>query len=295
MSESRGRWVTASFIIGSILAGGNAVAVRFSNRELPPLWGAGLRFALAAVILVAMMAVLRLPFARGRALAGAALYGALSFGGAFAFAYYALLHIHAGLGQTLLALVPLATLILAVLQGQERLRPAAVAGIALAVAGVAVISGASFEGSVPVLALLATFGAVLCFAEAAVLARRLPPVHPVTLNAVGMLTGAVLLILGSMVTGEAMTIPQRATTWAALAYLVPVGSVIVFLLYIYVIRQWSASRAAYAFVIIPVVTVLLSAWLDDEPIRAGLILGGLLVLAGVYVGALRPARKHQPA
>jgi hypothetical protein len=34
----------ASFITGSLLAGGNAVGVRFSNRELAPLWGAGLRF-----------------------------------------------------------------------------------------------------------------------------------------------------------------------------------------------------------------------------------------------------------
>ena len=42
-------------------------------------------------------------------------------------------------------------------------------------------------------------------------------------------------------------------------------------------------------ILIPIVTVLLSAWIDDEPISAGLVLGGPLVLAGVYVGALRPA------
>ncbi len=54
-------------------------------------------------------------------------------------------------------------------------------------------------------------------------------------------------------------------------------------------RLWSASRAVYTFVLIPLVTVLLSVWIDDEPIGAGLVLGGLLVLAGVYVGALRPA------
>jgi drug/metabolite transporter (DMT)-like permease len=41
-------------------------------------------------------------------------------------------------------------------------------------------------------------------------------------------------------------------------------------------------------VLIPFVTVLLSAWLDQEPLGVGLLLGGLLVLAGVYVGALRP-------
>ena len=55
-----------------------------------------------------------------------------------------------------------------------------------------------------------------------------------------------------------------------------------------VLRYWAASRAAYGFVLIPFVTVVLSAWLDDERITASLAIGGLLVLAGVYVGALRP-------
>jgi drug/metabolite transporter (DMT)-like permease len=64
----------------------------------------------------------------------------------------------------------------------------------------------------------------------------------------------------------------------------------VFLLYLVVLRHWAASRAAYGFVLIPLVTVGLSVWLDDEPVGAGLVLGGLLVVAGVYVGALRPAR-----
>jgi drug/metabolite transporter (DMT)-like permease len=43
-------------------------------------------------------------------------------------------------------------------------------------------------------------------------------------------------------------------------------------------------------VIIPFVTLVLSAWLDNEPVGVGLVVGGLLVMAGVYVGALRPAR-----
>jgi drug/metabolite transporter (DMT)-like permease len=48
-------------------------------------------------------------------------------------------------------------------------------------------------------------------------------------------------------------------------------------------------------VIIPFVTVVLSAWLDNEPVGVALVLGGLLVLAGVYVGALRAARAHSGA
>jgi drug/metabolite transporter (DMT)-like permease len=242
------------------------------------------------------MAVMRLPLPRGRALLGVLLYGTLIFAGAFAFAYYALVRIHAGLGQTLLALVPLATLLLAVLQRQERLRLAAVVGTLVSVAGIGVISGVSGSESVPALSLLAVLGAVLCFAQATVLVRHFPPVHPVTMNAVGMAIGAAILVALSLVLKESIVLPERGATWLALAYMVVLGSGPVFVLYLVVVRLWSASRAAYTFVLIPVVTVVLSAWIDDEPIGAGLVFGGLLVLSGVYVGALRlPARSPAPA
>jgi hypothetical protein len=39
---------------------------------------------------------------------------------------------------------------------------------------------------------------------------------------------------------------------------------------------------------------VLSAWLDQEPITGGLVLGGLLVLVGVYFGALRPTPGSPP-
>jgi drug/metabolite transporter (DMT)-like permease len=291
----RDRIALAAFVFGTVLAGGNAVGVRFSNRELDPFWGAGLRFLLAAVLLGAVVAVLRLTLPRGRALLGTVLYGTLIFGGAFALMYYALVRLHAGLAQTLLALVPLATLLLAVAQRQERLRVAAVVGTLLSVAGIGVISEVSGRESVPALSLLAVLGAVLCLAQATVLVRHFPPVHPVVMNAVGMATGAAILVVVSMLARESIVVPERDATWLALLYMVVLGSGPVFVLYLVVVRLWSASRAAYTFVLIPVVTVLLSAWLDDEPVGIGLVLGGALVLAGVYVGALRPAETDATA
>jgi drug/metabolite transporter (DMT)-like permease len=287
--------VTA-FAVSSVLAGGNAVGIRFSNRELDPLWGAGLRFGLAAAVLLAVMAALRLELPRGRALVGAVLFGLFNFGGAFALAYYALVELHAGFGQIVLALVPLATLLLAVVWRQERLRRAALAGTLLATAGIALMSRAPLRESVPIVSLLAAIGSALMFAQAAVLVRRFPAVHPVTINAVGMGSGAALLVAGSALFGESLAVPRGGETWLAIAYLVGVGSIVVFLLYVFVLRHWPASRATYTFVLIPFVTVLLSTWLDDEPVGGGLILGGLLVLAGVYVGALRqaPERASHP-
>jgi drug/metabolite transporter (DMT)-like permease len=276
-----------AFTIGTVLAGANAVGVRVSNRELEPLWGATLRFALAAALLGTVVAVLRLDLPRGRALLGVVLYGALIFGGSFSFAYYAFVDVHAGVGQTLLALVPLATLLLAVAQGQERLRLGAVAGSLLAVAGIGVVSGLTGGDAAPTLSLFAFLGAVLCFAQGTVLARRFPSVDPVTTNAVGMAVGAALLLALTLMFRQTIALPELSATWAAIAYMVVLGSGPVFILYVVVARLWSASRAAYSFVLIPLVTVVLSAWIDDEPLDAALLVGGPLVLAGVYVGALR--------
>jgi drug/metabolite transporter (DMT)-like permease len=275
------------FTAASLLAGGNAVGIRFSNRELDPLWGAGVRFGAAALLLLAIMAARRLPIPRGRALAGAALFGMLNFGIPFALAYYALVHLHAGLGQTLLSLVPLVTLLLSVAQHQERFQTRMLIGTVLAATGVAVVSQAPLRGDVPVPALLAVLGGVLSFAQAAVLAHRLPKTHPVTVNAIGMTVAALALLAGSFAVGDRWAPPERAETWWAITYLVVAGSVLTFILYVMLIDRWGPSRSSYAFVVIPIVTITLSAWLDDEPLTASLLIGGPLVLFGVYLGALR--------
>jgi drug/metabolite transporter (DMT)-like permease len=293
MNPETERVTMAAFVTSATLAGGNAVAIRFSNRELDPLWGAALRFAAASLLLLALMATLRLALPRGSALAGAISFGFIQFGATYALAYYALVELHAGFGQILLALVPLMTLLLATAERQERFHVVALVGAVLALGGVALMSRAPLRESVPVISLLAALGSALCFAQAAVLVRRLPPVHPVTMNAVGMAAGTAALLVGSVLAGEALELPDRAATWGATLYLITLGSIGVFLLYLYVLGRWEASRASYSFVLIPIVTVVLSAWLDDEPIGLGLVVGGVLVLAGVYVGVLRaPATAH---
>lgn len=281
------RVALAAFVGCNFAVATNPVAVRFSNRQLEPLWGAGLRFGIAAALLVGLMAVFRLRPPRGRVLAGPILFGVLNFAAAVGLAYYAFVHVHAGLGQLVFALVPLATLLLAALQGQERISVRPIAGAVLAVAGVAVLAAEPLRANVPPLALLALVVSLICVAQAAVIVRRLPPVHPITMNAVGSAAAAAILLPLSLIVRESPELPQNATTWFALAYLVVVGSLVMVGLYLIVLARWEASRAAYVFVLSPFLTLLLSAWLDNEPVGAGLFLGGFLILVGVYVGALR--------
>src|SRR5207302_1273935 len=83
--------VLSVFVAVVLIGGTNFVAVRFSNRELPPFWGAGLRFAIAGILLVGFAAWRRIRLPLGSAFPGVALLGVVNFGIAYALVFRALL------------------------------------------------------------------------------------------------------------------------------------------------------------------------------------------------------------
>src|SRR5688572_20088800 len=108
------RLTLLAFVVSTVLAGNNAIAVRFSNQELPPFFGAGLRFGAAALILFGVVAALRLPLPTGRSLTGALVFGSLQYGMSYALMYWSLQQVPAGMFQVVLALAPLFTFVLAI-------------------------------------------------------------------------------------------------------------------------------------------------------------------------------------
>ncbi|MFQ5967214.1 MAG: DMT family transporter [Acidimicrobiia bacterium] len=277
-----------------LLAGGNVVAVKLSNESLPPFFGAGFRFGLAAVVLLAVVALRRIPLPKGQALLGTALYGMTGFAAAFAFGYWALQELPAAIAGVMMAAIPLLTLFLARLQRLEPLHWRGVAGGVIAVAGIAVLLSTPVSVTVPIGPALAMMGAVVSLAEAGIIVKKYPPSHPVATNGLAMALGGVVLLVLSRIANETWSIPNETTSWLVIAYLVLLGSVGVFGLYVFVLKRWTATGASYEFVLIPVVAILLAVWLLDEPVDATLILGGAVVLAGVYLGALSLPKRECP-
>jgi len=283
------RATLAAFIVMVVTTGGNVVAIKYVLQEpdLDPLWAAASRFLLAALIFTTIARALRAPLPRGRALVGAALYGALTFGAFFGFVYWGLQEAPAGLAGVFLATVPLLTFLLALAQGQERFRWDSLAGAALVVGGTAVIFRGGVEEGVPPISFLAIVAGAACAAEGAIVVKSFPSVHPAAMNAIGMAVGTAILFVLMPLFNEAYVIPEAASTWLAQVYLVIIGSVAVFALYLFVLSRWTASAASYEFVLVPIVGIVLSAWLLDEPITSAFATGSILVLMGVYLGALR--------
>ena len=284
------RATLAAFVAFVTLAGGNVVAIRYVSCEaceLEPFWAAGSRFAVAAVILAGISLAVRAELPHGRALAGAIAYGVLGFAAPFGLAYWGLQRASAAFGAVVLATIPLLTLLLALVHRQERYRWGGLAGGLLSLAGMAVIFNEGLDAGVPLSSLVAFLVAAACFAETNIVVKAFPRVHPAAMNAIGLGIGGAILLLVSFAVGEAHAVPELARTWIAQIYLVVLGSVAVFTLYVFVIHRWTASAVSYEGVLIPLVAILLSVWLQDERITWAFAGGSVLVLLGVYFGVLR--------
>lgn len=291
--SERPTWIAFLFFV--LLAGSNPVAIRYSNAELPPFWGATARLTVAAAVFWIIALVRRAALPKGQALLRTVLYGLVGTGAANALSYWALVRVQAGMAALFLALVPLMTLFLAAAHGQERLSWRGLVGGLIAVLGTVVIVGGGLGTSLTIPAVLALLGVVLCMGEGAVIFKAIPRGEPVATNAVSISASAVMLGAISLLAGETWRLPSAAHTWAAFAYLAIVGSVLVFYLYLYVLMRWSASRSAYGFVLLPVASVIVSALLTGEVVTTSFVIGAIITLLGVWLAALsRPTSVSTP-
>ncbi len=285
------RNVLVAFAFFILAAGGASVAIRITYQEMAPFWTGASRFTLGALIFWGMVAIRKIPIPRGKAFWGAVLFGALTVGLAFLLGAWALVVIPASLYQILMATVPLMTLFLSSFHGVEAITRRGILGAALAIMGVVVtVGGASSANfSLPHVGAILLSAAFL--AEGGVLIKKFPPNPPIITNAIGMTTGALILLAASIINGESWTLPTQLNTITAYVYLTLVVTVMAFLLYMFVLGKWTASGTSYGFVIVPLVTMVVAALIASEEITLSFLLGAVLVLAGVFVGALLPSAK----
>lgn len=278
--------IYAAFVAVVILGGSNAVAVRFSNFELPPFWGATLRFASAALIFWVIVLIRRIEMPRGRTLMGILIYGSLTIGISYAFIYWALVFVPASLAIVFLTLGPLFTFLFAWAHGQEAFRWRSLLGAIVAFSGILIGLGAEIGSTIPLLPLLAIVIGVAIGSEGTVLYKSYPKSEPLAVNALALTIGSAILLLISLVAGESWRLPESQSTWIAYGYLVVGGSVLMFYLFLYVLQRWTASATSYALLLVPLATIVIASWLLDEQVTTRFLVGSAIVLVGVWLGAI---------
>ena len=286
------RLTTFAFFITALLGGGNSVAVRFSNVELAPYWGATIRLGASALLFWLIVWLWRIPIPQRRDAIVLLLTGFFAVGVSFGLLYFGLVRLQASLGSVIIALGPLMTFFLAVLHRIESFRWQSLLGGVIALAGISIAARAQLGADIPVLSVLALIAGAAVSAEGNVILKILSPKSdPMATNALTLSSGLVFLSLTSLLIGETHTIPTLPATWMAIAYTVVPGSVITFYLFVWILSRWSASATSYVIMLFPVVATIAGTLLAGEKITLTFILGGTLVLIGVWIGALmKPSR-----
>jgi len=191
---------------------------------------------------------------------------------------------HAGLLQ---AIGPIAVLLLSAAMGREAWTARKLVGMTVAFLGVALLlvdkpasgSGAHWTGDV----LLILAG--LVFAYYTILTKDVADRYdPLTLNVYVFGLGAVFLIpfcTFPVARVPWATIPLPA--WLGLGYMVLFGSFIAYLIYAFALERLPASNVAAFAYLQPVMAALLGIWLLGERLSTPVVIGGALILGGLYL------------
>ena len=268
------------------------VAIKFGLEETPPLLGAGIRFAVAGLVLLAVTGARRRSLRTDGRLA--ATLAVFPFAITYGLVYWSEQYIPSGLAAVLFGAMPLYVAVISVFAlRDEPVTGAMFAGIGVALGGLALAFGESLDLGTAERALAGAIAAVLAPLASSIgnvsIKRRGGGLDAVVLNGWAMLAGGVLLLVASPLSeswGDAHWTGQAA---GAIAYLAIVGSALPFVVLTVLLRHLTAVEMAYIPLLIPFGALGLGALLYDEPLTALAVAGAALVATGL--GLAQVARR----
>ncbi|MFG1708747.1 EamA family transporter [Nonomuraea sp. M3C6] len=277
--------VWGALAIVYVVWGSTYLGIRIAIETMPPMLSGALRFVTAALLLAGFLVIRKglAPFRMSwRQFGGAGLVGLLLLTGGNGMVAVAEQHISSGLAALLVASVPLW---LVVFRIAVRDRPAllTLAGVLAGFGGVAALSlnGGGESASTPGIVVILI--ASLSWSIGSFLSARIPmPSNVWAASTVEMLVGGLGLVVAGMSLGERLDFAAvSGRSWAALAYLVLVGSLVGFTAYTWLLGNAPISLVSTYAYVNPIVAVILGVLVVNEHVTAQIVLGGVVILVGV--------------
>lgn len=274
--------------------GSTYLAIRVTDRTMPPFLMSSARFLVAGAALYAFAS-------RGRARPTLREWGAAAIVGAALLLVgnggvaWAETRLDSGFAALIVAIIPLYVALMDRAFFGRRLSPAAIVGLVVGFAGVALLVRPGGGGDIVAASILVATTSAWAAGSLYARGARLPE-SPLLAASMQMLAAGVFLGIAGLVAGEPGGIHASsfsAKPLIAFGYLVVVGSLVAFSAYAWLLKNVRISVVStYAFVN-PVVAVALGALFLDEAIGlTTVIAGAAIVLAVVLIVTARaPAPK----
>lgn len=298
MSTLATRTPTASPLSGILIVclaatwlvwGSTYLAIKFALLSFPPFFQMGTRFLFAGVLLMAWMRWRGAAWPDAKQWRNALIVGALMLGGGMGGTAHAEVSVGSGLVVAFIAVVPLMIAALNLLYGVKPGR-LELAGIGIGLAGVLMLTqGAGFQSSPAGLAAISV--ACITWSIGSVLSQRSLVLAPgATGFASEMICGGAVLLLLSLVDGEAPHWPPSPAAMAAWLYLVVFGSLIAFNAYMVLLANVPAGLASSYTFVNPVIAMVLGVAVAGEVVTSFEWMAAGVVLLGVVLMLLGAKR-----
>jgi drug/metabolite transporter (DMT)-like permease len=285
--------IALPFVLVALIWGSTWYVITGQIHAVPPSWSIVYRFGIAAPAMFVVALAMRNPLSMsGRGHALALLLGLTQFCGNFNFVYRAEQHLTSGVAAVMFGMLMVPNALLARWWLGQAVTRRFLLGSAVAIAGVALLlvheaHVARLGGNVLLgvaLALGGLMSASIANVGQATGTGRAQPM--ITLLAFSMLYGTLIDAALAFALAGPPVIPSTPEFWAGTAWLALAGSVVTFPLYWSIVRAIGPGRAAYNGVLVIVIAMFISTFVEGYEWSLLAVAGATLGTAGMII-ALR--------
>ena len=282
----------------TLIWGTTWAAITISLRGIPPFTGVALRFAIAAILLLAYAYLKGIPLAaansRDRRLR--ILHALLTFCASYGVVFWAEQWVPSSLASVLFATFPLMVAVLAnFVLPSERMTAPVLVGTVLGFAGIAVIFAEDFDlmggHMVGVAAAVMLISPLVAAVVSVAVKRWGAGMHPVPFNAVAMALAAGIMGVVAAIVERRLPIVFSPGPVAAVLYMAVAGTAITFPLYFWLLEHMEARQVALIGYGTPIVALLLGVLFMNESLTTRTLVGSALVIVGVAVASHTKRRR----
>lgn len=292
--SDRPRWLLpAAFLLLGLIWGSSFAWIKIAVEEIPPATLVAWRMTLGAIGMVALLALLKVSWPRtGNDWLALVVLGAINAAIPIFLISWAEQFVDSGTAAVLNSLVPIFSLVIAGLALRtEPVTALRVGGLVLGFIGAAILATRELTLRADASGLIGALAVVLAaisYALGASYARhRIGHNHRYVVAGGTLVFAALDMWVLALIVDGGVIVPVEFGTLVAVVWLGLLGSFVAYVLFFYLIENIGATLTTMVTYIFPVVGVAIGVLLLREQMDARLLIGTLLVIAGVVVVGLR--------